>query len=176
MKNAKQVSEVKTNFMKIPKELAQSKNLNNDAKAIILYLLSLPKEFHLNREIIGKTLGVGRVNTKKAFDQLIQFGYVVCKTKKVKGKINYEYEINPCSEVIKKPLQTNVGAPMSTDRCRSTDVDAPTSVNGGTYIRDSLTKDYLTKDYLTQDYLTETESNFSVIECTLPQDTPDLGF
>lgn len=111
----------KKNYTNIDNKVLISKNLSFEAKGFLCYIIMLPDDWILHKNVVMKEFKIGRVYLDRIFDELEREGYMVStemvKTSegKFEGKSYHFYE-----ECI---FKTDV------DLQHPTDVDLPLSVN-----------------------------------------------
>lgn len=91
-------AEHKTAYTVITNSLIQDKNLSFTEVGIMTYLLSLPKDWVVNKTQIQKESGLGLVAFNKAWKRLEEMGYIVRTA--IKGGY--------CYEIIEKPLANGI--------------------------------------------------------------------
>lgn len=69
----------RTNVTMIPNEVAQSIVLTPIAKTILIYLMSLPETWNINKTFINNHLGMGRDKFGGGWNQLKELGYLYYK-------------------------------------------------------------------------------------------------
>lgn len=61
----------------IPNDIVQNKNISMEAKALIVYLLSLPSNWIIYKTELPKNFKEGKYTVFKAFNELVDLGYIV---------------------------------------------------------------------------------------------------
>lgn len=88
------VNTSKHNFTPISNTLIQNKNLSLEARALIIYIVSLPENWVIWKQQVQSTLGMGRYQFDRIWKECVDAGYI--KTKKFRaegGKFTYHYEV-----------------------------------------------------------------------------------
>lgn len=81
-------------FVMIPREMAQDPSISPKAKGVLLYLLSLPKDWKIYHSQLQRALGIGEEYLKSAMEELINTGYADRTRERVKGLYqSYKYKI-----------------------------------------------------------------------------------
>lgn len=81
-------------YVMISREMAQDKSISPKAKGVLLYLLSLPKNWRIYHSQLQDGLGVGEDYINSAMDELIANGYADRTRERVKGIFQpYKYKI-----------------------------------------------------------------------------------
>jgi hypothetical protein len=81
-------------YVMISREMAQDKSISPKAKGVLLYLLSLPKDWKIFHSQLQNGLGVGEDYINSAMDELIANGYAERTRERVKGIFQpYKYKI-----------------------------------------------------------------------------------
>jgi len=77
----------------IANKIIQSKELTPIHKTILIYLLSVPEDWSLGKRKLYLQLNTGRDATVNAFDELMNMGYIHCKTGTTKNMLFYNYTV-----------------------------------------------------------------------------------
>lgn len=81
-------------YVMISREMAQDKSISPKAKGVLLYLLSLPRDWRIYHSQLQDGLGVGEDYINSAMDELIANGYAERTRERVKGIFQpYKYKI-----------------------------------------------------------------------------------
>lgn len=81
-------------YVMISREMAQDKSISPKAKGVLLYLLSLPKDWKIYHSQLQEGLGVGEEYLNSSLEELISSGYAERTRKRVKGIYQpYHYKI-----------------------------------------------------------------------------------
>jgi hypothetical protein len=91
----------KSHYTQVLNEIAQNNNLTLEEKGLMLYFLSLPEDWKINKVKLHKTLNVGRDKLNSIWKGLVEKGYLQTKYRNENGKFIYEhyvYEIPPITE------------------------------------------------------------------------------
>lgn len=80
------------NFVQIPNEILQRKDLSLTAKGLICYLISLPEDWVICKTKLHLQLKEGRDGVMNAFNELIKEGYIL-QVQKIgeRGRFDYDY-------------------------------------------------------------------------------------
>lgn len=82
-------------YVMISREMAQDKSISPKAKGVLLYLLSLPKDWKIYHSQLQKGLGVGEDYINSSMEELINSGYASRSRERVKGVFQpYKYKIS----------------------------------------------------------------------------------
>jgi hypothetical protein len=88
-------------YVMISREMAQDKSISPKAKGVLLYLLSLPKDWKIFHSQLQNGLGVGEDYINSAMDELIANGYAERTRERVKGIFQpYKYKIREFKKLI----------------------------------------------------------------------------
>lgn len=102
-------------YVMISREMAQDKSISPKAKGVLLYLLSLPKDWKIYHSQLQDGLGVGEDYINSAMDELIANGYAERTRERVKGIFQpYKYKIREfkkCSPNLKN--QPGLAGPVN---------------------------------------------------------------
>jgi hypothetical protein len=110
----KSAKKKKSHYTQVLNEIAQSNKLTLEERGLLLYFLSLPEDWKINKVRLHKTLNVGRDKLNSIWKGLVEKGYIQTKYRNENGKFTYEhyvYEIPPFTEnpssVIDLPFTEN---------------------------------------------------------------------
>jgi hypothetical protein len=97
----KSAKKKKSHYTQVLNEIAQSNKLTLEERGLLLYFLSLPEDWKINKVRLHKTLNVGRDKLNSIWKGLVEKGYIQTKYRNENGKFTYEhyvYEIPPFTE------------------------------------------------------------------------------
>ena len=131
----KSAKKKKSHYTQVLNEVAQSNKLTLEERGLLLYFLSLPEDWKINKVRLHKTLNVGRDKLNSIWKGLVEKGYIQTKYRNENGKFTYEhyvYEIPPFTEnpssVIDLPFTEK---PLTVEPC---------TVNPSTYKQKGINK------------------------------------
>lgn len=75
------------------KKFLLSQDLSLKAKGLLSLLLEIPENENFYKIDLYKVLPDGKATINTAFKELVENGYIVVHQKRIKGKIDYDYEI-----------------------------------------------------------------------------------
>ena len=89
-------SDLKENFAILPNDVIQNFDLSLDARGLLIYILSLPKDWVININHLSKTNKIGRDKCYKLIKQLIEHKYIIRTEVRSSGRIKeYTYKAFP---------------------------------------------------------------------------------
>ena len=83
-------SKNKKSFSSYDNAIWNEKEITNESKLVLLYLLSKPPNWKPNRQEIRSKFNLGKQKVDKIFNNLIQVGYI--EMIKINGEKGYEYD------------------------------------------------------------------------------------
>lgn len=87
-------------YVMISREMAQDKSISPKAKGVLLYLLSLPRDWKIYHSQLQNGLGVGEDYITSAMEELISNGYADRTRERVKGIFQpYKYKIREFKKI-----------------------------------------------------------------------------
>ena len=88
-------------YVMISREMAQDKSISPKAKGVLLYLLSLPRDWKIYHSQLQDGLGVGEQYINSAMDELVKVGYADRTRERVKGIFQpYKYKIREFKKLL----------------------------------------------------------------------------
>jgi len=69
------------------------KDLSMKAKGLLTFLLTLPEDYPLHKTKLKKYFKDGQSAINSAFDELMMNGYIIGHKTRVKGHIDYDYDV-----------------------------------------------------------------------------------
>jgi len=89
----------KSNFTPISNMIIQNTLLSFEARGLLVYILSLPKDWSISKDQIMKSNNIGRDKFRRMWKELEHFGYIKSNRLKDKdGTFYWKYEV--CDKVL----------------------------------------------------------------------------
>jgi hypothetical protein len=93
-KIVRSVNTSKHNFTPISNELIQNTKLTLEARALVMFIISLPESWVIYKGQVQRALNMNRVKFNRVWKECVDFGYIkVIKERAYKGRFNYHYLI-----------------------------------------------------------------------------------
>jgi hypothetical protein len=93
-KIVRSVNTSKHNFTPISNELIQNTKLTLEARALIMFIISLPESWVIYKSQVQRALNMNRVKFNRVWKECVDFGYIkVIKERADRGRFNYHYLI-----------------------------------------------------------------------------------
>ena len=93
-KIVRSVNTSKHNFTPISNELIQNTKLTLEARALIMFIISLPETWIIYKEQVQRALNMNRTKFNRIWKEWVGFGYIkVIKERVERGRFNYHYVI-----------------------------------------------------------------------------------
>lgn len=88
------VNTSKHNFTPISNELIQNVNLTLEARALIMFIISLPESWIIYKGQVQRALNMNKTKFNRVWKECVNFGYIkVIKERAALGRFNYHYLI-----------------------------------------------------------------------------------
>lgn len=158
----------KSNYTPIMNEILQSKTLTCDEVRILVYLLSLPKDWNIYKTSLWKNINIGRDRFNKAWKSLESLGYIVQNT--IRGKNNmivgYSYIIyeEPRNSDLPKTSQpeNNIQETIISGKPEFELTEIQEDQDSVCIQKNNLTKDISTNDTSTKDIIKDIITNIDI--------------
>jgi hypothetical protein len=93
-KIVRSVNTSKHNFTPISNELIQNTKLTLEARALIMFIISLPDTWVIYKQQVQRALNMNRVKFNRVWKECVDSGYIkVIKERAALGRFNYHYLI-----------------------------------------------------------------------------------
>jgi predicted transcriptional regulator len=93
-KIVRSVNTTKHNFTPISNELIQNTKLTLEARALVMFIISLPESWVIYKSQVQRALNMNRVKFNRVWKECVDFGYIkVIKERADRGRFNYHYLI-----------------------------------------------------------------------------------
>jgi hypothetical protein len=93
-KIVRSVNTSKHNFTPISNELIQNTKLTLEARALVMFIISLPENWIIYKGQVQRALNMNRVKFNRVWKECVDFGYIkVIKERIDKGRFHYHYLI-----------------------------------------------------------------------------------
>jgi hypothetical protein len=93
-KIVRSVNTSKHNFTPISNELIQNTKLTLEARALVMFIISLPETWIIYKGQVQRALNMNRVKFNRVWKECVDFGYIkVIKERAALGRFNYHYLI-----------------------------------------------------------------------------------
>ena len=88
------VNTSKHNFTPISNELIQNTKLTLEARALVMFIISLPENWIIYKGQVQRALNMNRVKFNRVWKECVDYGYIkVIKERAALGRFNYHYLI-----------------------------------------------------------------------------------
>ena len=184
----KSAKKKKSHYTQVLNEIAQSNKLTLEEKGLLLYFLSLPEDWKINKVRLYKILNVGRDKLNSIWKGLVEKGYIQTKYRNENGKFIYEhyvYEIPPITEnplsVIDVPITENplsvidlpiTENPLSVDPCTENQLTYKQNETKKIKETNILELDILEENILEENILVYTGENLEKLLSQVEKDYP----
>ena len=93
-KIVRSVNTSKHNFTPISNELIQNTKLTLEARALVMFIISLPESWIIYKQQVQRALNMNRVKFNRVWKECVDSGYIkVIKERAALGRFNYHYLI-----------------------------------------------------------------------------------
>jgi hypothetical protein len=93
-KIVRSVNTSKHNFTPISNELIQNTSLTLEARALVMFIISLPESWIIYKGQVQRALNMNRTKFNRVWKECVDFGYIkVIKERIDRGRFNYHYLI-----------------------------------------------------------------------------------
>jgi predicted transcriptional regulator len=93
-KIVRSVNTTKHNFTPISNELIQNTKLTLEARALVMFIISLPENWTIYKQQVQRALNMNRVKFNRVWKECVDSGYIkVIKERAALGRFNYHYLI-----------------------------------------------------------------------------------